>query len=90
VKVKHAPAMELARCDRSSQPTVDKVPNEVRGLLAMDDAGELAVLAFEEDTRVKEDLQQEPRLTVSEAECGDGPLSIGVRLLKGPALRRTR
>jgi hypothetical protein len=56
----------------------------------VDDAGELAILAFEEDTRVKEDLQKEPRLTVREAECGDGLVSIGVRLLKRPALRHTR
>ncbi len=68
VQVEHTPAMELAWCDRRGQPTVDKVSDEVRGLLAMDDAGELAGAAFEEDTRVKKDLQKEPRLTVREAE----------------------
>jgi hypothetical protein len=45
--------MELTRRDRCCQPTVDKVPDEVRGLLAVDDAGELAVLALEKDTRVE-------------------------------------
>jgi hypothetical protein len=90
VKVEHAPPMELARRDRCGQATVDKVPDEVRGLLAVDDAGELAVLAFEEDTRVEEDLQKEPCLAVREAERGDGLVSIGVRLFNRPALRRTR
>ena len=90
VKVKHSPAMEFARRDWRGQPTVDKVPDEVRGLLAMDDAGELAVLAFEEDTRVKEDLQKEPRLAIREAERAMAWSRSAFAAFNRPALRRSR
>lgn len=56
----------------------------------MGDAGELAVLAFEEDTGVQEDFQKEPCLTVREAKRRDGVKPIGVRQLERPAERLRR
>lgn len=50
-------------------------------------AGELAVLAFEEDARVQENIQKEPCLTVREAERCDGLLPIRVSQSERPALR---
>ena len=74
VDVEHPAAVELSRRDRRRESAVDKGPDEVGALLSVDDAGEAAVLALEEDARVQEHLQQEPRLTFREAEGGDGLL----------------
>gem|GEM_PF-6642841 len=52
----------------------------------MGDAGDLAVLAFEEDTGVQEHLQEKPRLAVGEAKGGDGLESIAERHVERPAL----
>jgi hypothetical protein len=77
--MKHPPAMELARGDRRRESTLDERLKEVRALLAVDDAGEAAVLALDEDAGVQEYVQQEPRLTLGEAKRRDGfhPLGIG-------------
>ncbi len=90
VQVEHAPPMQLAGGDRRRQPAVDERLDEVGGLLPVGDAGELAVLPLEEDAGMQEHLQQEPRLSVGEAEGGDGlkPRGIGVR--EPPALWRRR
>ena len=65
--------------DRRRESPLDERLKEVRALLAVDDAGEAAVLALDEDARVQEHVQQEPRLTLGEAERRDGfhPLGIG-------------
>jgi hypothetical protein len=47
-------------------------------------------LALEEDTGVKEHLQQEPRLTFREAEGGNGLFSRRVGQLNRPAVGRRR
>src|SRR5688572_6329413 len=64
VDVEHAPTMELAREDGRREPTLDERLEEVGALLAVDDAGEAAVLAFDEDTGVQEHLQQKPGLSL--------------------------
>ena len=58
----------------------------------MDDAGEAAVLALDEDARVQEDLQQEPRLTLGEAKRRDGFHPLGIGQIDCPAVgfRRQR
>ena len=50
----------------------------------------LQVLALDEDARVQEHVQQEPRLTLGEAERRDGFHALGVRQVDGPAVRRRR
>src|SRR5262249_21389380 len=64
VDVEHATAMELPRRDRRRESSLDKTFDEVGTLLAMDDAGEAAVLALDEDTRVQQHVHQKPRLAL--------------------------
>ena len=47
-------------------------------------------LALNEDARVQQDVEQEPRLALGEAECGDGFHAFRVRQLDGPPIRRGR
>ena len=49
VNVVHPAAMKLARGDRRRESLLDECLEEVCALLAMDDAGEAAVLALDED-----------------------------------------
>jgi hypothetical protein len=58
----------------------------------MDDAGEGAVLTLDEDARVQEHVQQEPRLTFAEAERRDGFHPLGIGQVDRPAVgfRRQR
>ena len=93
VEVKHPAAMELARADRRRESPLDQRLQEVRALLAMDDAGEAAgALALDEDARVQEHVQQEPRLTFAEAERRDGFHPLGIGQVDCPAVgfRRQR
>ena len=78
--------------DRRRESPLDERLEEVRALLAMDDAGEAAVLALDEDARVQEHVQQEPRLTFGEAERRDGFHPLGIGQVDCPAVgfRRQR
>ena len=78
--------------DRRRESPLDERLEEVRALLAMDDAGEAAVLALDEDARVQQHVQQEPRLTLGEAERRDGFHALGVGQVDRPAVgcRRQR
>jgi hypothetical protein len=49
VNVEHPAAMKLARGDRRRESALDERLDEVRTLLPVDDAGEAAVLALDED-----------------------------------------
>ena len=86
VDVKHAPAMQLPRRDRRREPPLDEVRDEVGALLAMDDAREGAVLALDEDARVQQHVQQEPRLAFGEAERRDRLQALSVGQLDRPAV----
>ena len=76
--------------DRRRESPLDERLDEVRALLAVDDAGEAAVLALDEDARVQQHVQQEPRLTLGEAERRDGFHALGIRQVDGPAVRCRR
>jgi hypothetical protein len=71
--------MELARADRRRESPLDERLKEVRALLAVDDAGEGAVLALDEYTGVQEHVQQEARLTLGESKRRNGFDALGVR-----------
>ena len=88
VDVKHPSAMELPGHDRRGEPPLDQPREEVRALLAVDDAGEGAVLALHEDARVQQDVEQEPRLALGEAERCDRLQALGVRQVNCPTIRR--
>jgi hypothetical protein len=79
VDVEHSPAMELASGDRRRESSLDERIDEVRALLAVDDAGRTAVLALDEDTRVQQHVQQESRLAFGEAKRCDGFHAFRVR-----------
>src|SRR4051794_10593025 len=82
--------MELASADRRRESPLYQRLEEVRALLAMDDAGEAAVLALDEDARVQEHVQQESRLTFGEAERRDAFHAFRVRQVDGPTVRLGR
>jgi hypothetical protein len=50
----------------------------------VDDVGEAAVLALDENTRVQEHVHQEAGLAFCENECGDRLDALGVRELDSP------
>src|SRR6185436_18293019 len=60
-----------AAADGNGKLLVDQLAQEVSCLLAMDDAGEGAVLTLEKDARVQHDRHQKPRLPLAEAESLD-------------------
>ncbi len=70
--VEHPPAMELSGGDRRREAPLDEFLDEVGALLAVDDAGEAAVLALEEDAGVQQHVHQESRLALGKAKGGDG------------------
>jgi hypothetical protein len=72
VDMKEPAAVERAGLDRPRISTFDEPPKEVVRLLPMSDAGEGAVLAFDEDAAVDQDLDQKARLALGEAEGTDG------------------
>ena len=67
--VEHPAAVQVAGRDRRRESALDERPDEVRALLAVDDAGERAALPLEEDARVHQDVEQESRLAFGEAEA---------------------
>jgi hypothetical protein len=55
--VEHPTSMELSRRDRGRESSFHKSLDEVGALLAVDDAGERAVLTLDEDAGVQKHLQ---------------------------------
>ena len=82
--------MELPGHDRRREPPLDQAGDEVGALLPMDDSGEAAVLAFDEHARVQQDVQEEPRLALGEAERCDRLQALSVGQLDRPAVGRGR
>ena len=87
VEMKQPPAVQRAGLDRPRVSALDEPPKEVVGLLPVRDAGEGAVLPFDEDAAVDQDFDQEARLTLREAEGADG-LGALRRLLVDVLVRR--
>jgi hypothetical protein len=82
--------MQLSCGNRRRESPLHEGLEEVGGLLAVDDAGETTVLALDEDAGVKEDVHQEPRLAVREAEGGDRVRALGIGQLDRPTVRCRR
>ena len=53
-------------------PALDEPPQKIRRLLAVRDAGERTVLAFDEHAAVDKHLDQKARLALGEAEGAEG------------------
>jgi hypothetical protein len=82
--------MKLARRNRCCEPSIDESLDEVGALLAMDDAGERAVLALDEDAGVQQHVEEKARLALSEAERRDRVEALGIRDVDRPSVRRGR
>ena len=63
--VEHSPTVEPPAGDRRRESPLDECVDEVGALLAMDDAGEAAVLALDKDSGVKDHVDEEPRQKLS-------------------------
>jgi len=88
--VEHPTSMELSRRDRRRESTFDKSLDEVGALLAVDDAGERAVLPLDEDARMQQHVEEKARLALSEAERRDRVEALGIRDVDRPSVRRGR
>jgi hypothetical protein len=71
VNVEHPTAMQFPGRDRRGEAPLDEARDEVRALLAVNDAGEAAVLALDEDAGVQQHVQQETCLALGETERRD-------------------
>lgn len=90
VHVEYPPAMESANHGRAGVATLDQARQEVVRVLPMGNAGEGALLAFDEDAAVDQDLDQEPRLSLREAERADGFRAFCGQAIDVPVLSRGR
>ena len=91
VDVKHPPAMELARCVIGvANRRATSVLRKSVLFWPWTMPAKLQVLALDEDARVQEHIQQEPRLTLGEAERRDGFHALGIGQVDGPAVWRGR
>jgi hypothetical protein len=88
--VEHPASMELSRRDRGRESSFDKSLDEVGALLAVDDAGERAVLTLHEDAGMEQYVHEKPCLPLGEAERRDRVDALGVCDVDRPSVRRRR